>query len=234
MVVVLFWFENIIKIYISYDLMNMFVGVDPSINSTGVCVQFYDDEFNKLYNDKFYIVKGSKLTKREKKAELDNIELFEYVQYEKKETSDDNDNRTNERIKTLNFINIVNSVYDIVCNNYNKYNNDEDPIFNVYVCQEGISYGSTIRTRSVFDLAGLNYMLRMKFFNASNSYNINYIIATPGEIKKFATGVGNANKEVMTSVFKASYPELSIPKVDDVADAYFMASYARSIYEREC
>ena len=47
------------------------------------------------------------------------------------------------------------------------------------------------------------------------------------EIKKFATGNGNANKELLLECFKATYPDFAIPKMDDIADTYFIAKYAK-------
>ncbi|MBO5005434.1 MAG: hypothetical protein J6D03_09440 [Clostridia bacterium] len=211
--------------------MRIFVGIDPSVNSTGVCMQFYNDNLTeKKISDKFYIIRGNKLTKKETKAEQENIEFFKYVLYDKIETSKSENNHEFERIKTDNFIKIVDSIYSIVQENYKTYNIEDDPILSLWVCQEGISYGSTMRTKSIFDLAGLNFMLRMKFIKSDS--NIEYIIGTPGEIKKFATGAGNANKELIVSVFKSTYPEINLPKIDDIADAYFMASYARYLYEK--
>ena len=212
--------------------MNLFIGIDPSINSTGMCIQFYNDDLTKrVKDDKFYIIRGNKLTKREKKAEQENAQLFEYVLYDKIETKESENNHEFEKIKTENFIKIVDCVYNIVYNNYKRCDNPEDPVLNIWICQEGISYGSTLRTKSIFDLPGLNYMLRMKFMQ--NDSNLIYVVGTPGEIKKFATGAGNANKDLIISVFKNIYPDLTLPKVDDIADAYFMASYARYLYEKQ-
>ena len=66
--------------------MNIFVGIDPSINSTGVCILETDDN-NEHVNCKFYIIKSGKLTKKESKAEDDNIKMFQYVLYNKLDTS---------------------------------------------------------------------------------------------------------------------------------------------------
>lgn len=210
--------------------MNIFVGIDPSINSTGICIRLFDNEGNNV-KDKFYIIKGGKLNKKEKKAESENLDIFQYVLYDKIETSESENNHEFEMIKTNNFIKIVDEAYNIINNEYRKYDTPEDPIYNIWVCQEGISYGSTLRTKSIFDLAGLNYMLRMRFIRANN--DINYIIATPGEVKKYATGAGNANKDLMECVFRAHYPNLNLPKIDDIADAFFMSSYAKYIYDNK-
>ena len=66
--------------------MNLFVGIDPSINSTGVCI-LEKDENGKQVNCKFYIIKGGRLTKKELKAENDNIKVFQYIVYDKLDTS---------------------------------------------------------------------------------------------------------------------------------------------------
>ena len=94
---------------------------------------------------------------------------------------------------------------------------------------EGISYGSSIRTKSVFDLAGLNYLIRYKLIKVFN--HSKFTIVPPSELKKFTTGRGNANKENIVELFKIIYPELNIPKLDDVADAYFMSNYAKYLYQ---
>ena len=184
------------------------------------------DDNNKQVNCKFYIIKGSKLTKKESKAEDDNIKMFQYVLYDKLDTSTKNikDYKTLEWNKTQNMINVCKCVKDII-NKYVDYNG----ILNLYICQEGISYGSTIKTKSIFDLAGLNYLLRNSFIN-SNICNY-FVIAAPSEIKKFATGKGNANKEMMINMFSCIFPDLQLPKVDDICDAYFMANYASKLFE---
>lgn len=207
--------------------MNIFVGIDPSINSTGVCILETDDS-NKQVNCKFYIIKNGKLTKKESKAEDDNYKIFQYVLYEKLDTSIKNieDYKTLEWNKTKNMINVCKCIKDIVF----KYISNHNDILNVYICQEGISYGSTVKTKSVFDLAGLNYLLRSTFINSSIC---NYfVIASPSEIKKFATGKGNANKEMMVNMFSFIFPDLQLPKVDDICDAYFMANYASKLFEQ--
>jgi Holliday junction resolvasome RuvABC endonuclease subunit len=94
------------------------------------------------------------------------------------------------------------------------------------VLQEGISYGSSIRTKSIFDLAGLNYLLRNAFIQ---NKNVIFTIATPSEIKKFTTGSGNCKKEQMVELFKITHTDFELPKLDDISDAYWMAKYAYKI-----
>lgn len=199
----------------------LYVGIDPSINSTGITIAIYENDVE--VEIKFYIIKNGKLTKKESFAN-DSINNFEYVIYDKidlKQFKDDN--HVFEYYKTKNMVEVVNTIYDLILNEAKKYS----AIVNVVI--EGISYGSSIRTKSIFDLAGLNYMIRYKLIT-SDMKHLNLSIATPSNIKKYATGKGNANKESIMTIFKYIFPEMeNIPKLDDIADSYFMAMFSRDI-----
>lgn len=199
----------------------LYVGIDPSINSTGITIARYEN--NVEVEIKFYIIKNGKLTKRESAAN-DSIDNFEYIIYNKIDlTQFKDDNHVFEYYKTKNMVEVVNTIYDLILNEVKKYTST------VNVVIEGISYGSSIRTKSVFDLAGLNYMIRYKLIT-SDIQHLNLSIATPSNIKKYATGKGNANKESIMTIFKYIFPEMqNIPKLDDIADSYFMAMFSRDI-----
>lgn len=196
----------------------LYVGIDPSINSTGITIARYENDVEAEI--KFYIIKNGKLTKRESAAN-DSIDNFEYIIYNKIDlTQFKDDNHVFEYYKTKNMVEVVNTIYDLILNEVKKYS----AIVNVVI--EGISYGSSIRTKSIFDLAGLNYMIRYKLIT-SDIQHLNLTIATPSNIKKYATGKGNANKESIMTIFKYIFPEMqNIPKLDDIADSYFMAYFA--------
>lgn len=199
----------------------LYIGIDPSINSTGITIARYEN--NVEVEIKFYIIKNGKLTKRESAAN-DSIDNFEYIIYNKIDlTQFKDDNHVFEYYKTKNMVEVVNTIYDLILNEVKKYTS----VVNVVI--EGISYGSSIRTKSIFDLAGLNYMIRYKLIT-SDIQHLNLSIATPSNIKKYATGKGNANKESIMTIFKYIFPEMqNIPKLDDIADSYFMAMFSRDI-----
>ena len=199
----------------------LYVGIDPSINSTGITMARYENNIEAEI--KFYIIKNGKLTKRESAAN-DSIDNFEYIIYNKIDlTQFKDDNHVFEYYKTKNMVEVVNTIYDLILNEVKKYTSA------VNVVIEGISYGSSIRTKSVFDLAGLNYMIRYKLITGDIQH-LNLSIATPSNIKKYATGKGNANKESIMTIFKYIFPEMqNIPKLDDIADSYFMAMFSRDI-----
>ena len=203
----------------------LYVGIDPSINSTGITIARYEN--NVEVEIKFYIIKNGKLTKRESAAN-DSIDNFEYIIYNKIDlTQFKDDNHVFEYYKTKNMVEVVNTIYDLILNEVKKYS----AIVNVVI--EGISYGSSIRTKSIFDLAGLNYMIRYKLIT-SDIQHLNLSIATPSNIKKYATGKGNANKESIMTIFKYIFPEMqNIPKLDDIADSYFMAYFALELDKKK-
>lgn len=192
--------------------MNCYVGIDPSINSTGICI-WTENTTN------IYIVKPAKLNKKEKIAE-ESISNFAYVTYEKIDTKNCDDNIEQEYYKTLNILAIADNVKTVIDDFVHNHN-----INKVYIIQEGISYGSSLRTKSIFDLAGLNYLLRDRFIRNDKFV---FRIATPSQIKKFASGNGNCKKEVIINLFLSLFPEYSlVPKIDDISDAFFMSMYAK-------
>ena len=208
-------------------MKELYVGIDPSINSTGISLALYID--SKLSNEMFYIIKPNKLTKKEHKFENDHNNLINYIIYEK--ISDAEDSHELEIKKTLNLIHICEQVINII-NTFASHNNVMRN--NIYVAMEGLSYGSSVRTRSIYELAGLNYLIRYHLIsnfsnknpisNFSNKNNI--FILPPTEVKKFATGIGNCSKDAMINIFKNIYVELSdMPKIDDIADAWFICNY---------
>lgn len=198
--------------------MNVYIGIDQSMNSTGICILYYDGATK--VKEQFFIVKPDKLTKKEKLAN-DAYLYFDYILYDKFDLSVIEDSHEKEYLKTLNMINAVNKIYDIISAPSVKGIHNENTI---HIVMEGVSYGSKMRTVSIFDLAGLNYMIRQRILKHDDMM---LAIVPPSEIKKFATGNGNCNKEAMIALFGATHPGFELPKLDDVADAYFMASYAR-------
>ena len=120
--------------------MVVFMGVDPSINSSGICIQFWED--NSKVKEYFAIVKPDKLTKKEQKAH-DAYLFFDYVLYEKHDLSKYEDNHEHEHFKTLNMIAVLDKIIETVKDNVSDKNVE------IYVVQEGVSYGSTLKTKSV-------------------------------------------------------------------------------------
>lgn len=192
--------------------MNVFIGIDPSINSTGLTILKYNN--NELVNEKFFIIKPNKLTKKEESISLKN---FKYLIYNKIDLSEyKENNHDSEYYKTINMIEISELIYKTICKNTHKDDN-------IVISMEGISYGSSIRTKSIFDLAGLNYLIRYLIIKSGH---MKLFICPPQEIKKFASGKGNSLKDILINSFLILYPKYEIiPKLDDLVDSYYMAKY---------
>ena len=204
------------------DFMNVFIGIDPSINSTGMTIRT-DTGFCR-----FFIIKGDKLTKKEKNAQLDNSEIFEYCLYQKENVKDTNNAHERELAKAHNLSTIADTIYNIIEELLHQLRKTSS-IDSVTICMEGISYGS-IHSAAVMDLAGLNYLIRDRLHHHTVVGTL--LVTPPAEIKKFATGAGNANKSLMITTFRGQFPDFELPKLDDVVDAYFMSKYAQYIFEK--
>ena len=202
--------------------MNVFIGIDPSINSTGMAIRT-DTGFCR-----FFIIKGDKLTKKEKNAWSNNYEIFEYCLYQKENVKDTNNAHERELAKAHNLSTIADTIYNIIEELLQKFRKTST-IDSVTICMEGISYGS-IHSAAVMDLAGLNYLIRDRLHHHTIVGTL--LVTPPAEVKRFYTGSGNANKQLMISTFKGSFPDFDLPKIDDVCDSEGMAKYARDWFEK--
>ena len=202
--------------------MNVFIGIDPSINSTGMTIRT-DTGFCR-----FFIIKGDKLTKKEKNAQSNNSEIFEYCLYQKENVKDTNNAHERELAKAHNLSTIADTIYNIIEELLQQLRKT-GTIDSVTICMEGISYGS-IHSAAVMDLAGLNYLIRDRLHHHTVVGTL--LVTPPAEVKRFYTGSGNANKQLMISTFKGSFPDFDLPKLDDIADSDSMAKYARDWFEK--
>ena len=202
--------------------MNVFIGIDPSINSTGMAIRT-DTGFCR-----FFIIKGDKLTKKEKNAQSNNSEIFEYCLYQKENVKDTNNAHERELAKAHNLSTIADTIYNIIEEFLQQFRKTST-IDSVTICMEGISYGS-IHSAAVMDLAGLNYLIRDRLHHHTVVGTL--LVTPPAEVKRFYTGSGNANKQLMISTFKGSFPDFDLPKIDDVCDSEGMAKYARDWFEK--
>lgn len=200
--------------------MNVFIGIDPSVNSTGMTIRSSEGFV------RFFIIKENKLTKKEKVAAVKNADIFQYCHYEKEEVCNAKSSYERELYKAHNLSTIADTIYNMIDEVIRQLRKEHD-IENIVICMEGISYGS-VRSSAVMDLAGLNYLIRDRLHHHTI---IGLLFVTPpAEIKKNFTGSGNANKDLMITTFKGSYPDFDLPKIDDVADSYAQSIYAEYLY----
>ena len=85
--------------------MNICIGVDPSMNSSGIAILICNDN-NEIVKEQFYIIKPDKLTKREQQANEKYKDFFKYVLYDKLDPAQATNNHDAEFWKTLNYLKI--------------------------------------------------------------------------------------------------------------------------------
>jgi Holliday junction resolvasome RuvABC endonuclease subunit len=187
-------------IYKNIFLYMVIMGIDPSINCTGVCIK---DGYKYIY-----IMIPGKMTKKMINFKNDNIYISPYNKLETKGL----DYEQKEEVKVKNMFQICNILEQLI-----KYYNVD------YVCMEGISYGS-VGSAALVDLSGLNFTIRYML----KSNNIPFYIVSPTSLKKFAVANGAADKELMIYAWQNAEPSLKDVKdikIDDLADAYFLSNY---------
>ena len=196
------------------------VGIDPSINSTGVCIFRFTGQ---TYSVLEYHCIGYKPSKTTLDIYRKNSIVFHDYG---KDTSKPVLYADKEKAKTENLMKSASVLRSILEDTVKKYGAID------CVTMEGISYGSTSGS-SLVDLAGLNFLYRDTILKVCT----NLVIASPMEIKKFAVGNGGVDKDVMIHVWKKCEPidieEDSKAKVDDIADSYFMALYGMVSISKE-
>lgn len=192
----------------------IYIGIDPSLNSTGICI-------NVDGNCKYYII-TSKMTKKMK--DFKN-EYIQYLPYEKEDTNKKlNEYADVEFNKAHNIYNICVSVKQVIKANVEWYAGDN--INNCEVFMEGVSYGS-LGSAALVDLSGLNFAIR----NVLIELGVKFTIVSPSQNKKFATGLGNADKEHMIFswlMIEKHLKDIKDIKIDDLADAYFLSNYYKA------
>ena len=185
------------------------IGIDQSLSSTGVCI--YRPGVRSGAPCTYYnIVASNKLTKKMTQFQHPFLTIIPYERLEGTEYE------SKELAKTRNIQAICQQIRDLI----RKHRPG-------VLVLEGISYGS-VGSASLVDLAGLNFCIR----NLALEMGLEVRIASPMTVKKQATGNGGATKDEMIWAWKNCDPninDLSGIKMDDIADAYFLAR----VYEHD-
>ena len=178
------------------------IGIDPSINCTGICVWDTDRDTH------CYYMIPSKTTKKMDSFCHDFVHILPYI----KRDIRNSEYSEKEKFKFDNIYNISNKIGIIL-----------DMFKPTHVYMEGISYGS-VGSAALVDLAFLNATIRMEL----KMRNIEFEIVSPTSLKKFACANGQAEKDIMIDAWKrmdSNISNIKDIKVDDLADSYFLAHY---------
>ena len=174
------------------------IGIDPSINSTGICVN--KDNKNIYYNI---------VSKHTKKLEKFSSKYVNILFYDKNTDKSLNYNEK-EVEKAKNILYICNFIKKII----KKHKPSK-------VIMEGLSYGSN---GQLGDLGGLNFSIRMILLEMG----INFVIVPPTTWKKQQIGIAGAEKDIIIKAWKnidKNIANIDKIKLDDLADSYFLAHF---------
>lgn len=181
------------------------IGIDPSINNTGICVWETDKDINKYY------MIPSKMTKKMSLFNHNSINILPYTKREVKglEYSE------KEQFKFDNIYDICKLIGNIL----DLFNPEE-------IYMEGVSYGS-VGSAALVDLCFLNAAIRSEIVRR----NLKYTIVSPTSLKKFACANGQAEKNVIIDAWKRldkNIKDVKDIKIDDLADSFFLAHYEQT------
>ena len=179
------------------------IGIDHSLNCTGVCV------WDTVSNNNVYYMISTKETRKMKQFSNSHIHIITYSKSDTKKLS-----YSEKECKKFDNIYIICKNIQTILQKYQD----------CCVLMEGVSYGS-VGSAALVDLSFLNSALRMVF----KSMNIPMTIVSPTSVKKFACGNGQAEKDIMIDAWKRMDNNISgikDIKIDDLADSYFLAHYS--------
>lgn len=90
-------------------------------------------------------------------------------------------------------------------------------------CIEGPSFNSVNRADDMGQIRGT-------YLYALEDLDIETIVVPPTSLKKFATGIGTASKDLMTAAARKEWPSTTF-QTDDAVDAAWLAALARALRE---
>jgi len=181
----------------------LIIGIDPSLNCTGICVRYKDYE-------KFYVVTSHKEKRFITDCENHNINYI-YCEIPKKSHNSSTD-ALNETRRIIYISKQISAVVgsEIALNR----------VCDCLVRMEGCALRALGKVESLF---ALQHIIRERLIELG----VNIEIRTPSNNKKLFTGKGNANKELMVSTFLQEHKELTditAKFLDDIADAYSLTA----------
>lgn len=193
------------------------VGIDVSINSTGVAIVIYSEE-EKVEKTIFFQICPWKTTVS------GSVRLLTY----KKTYADYSEYSDVDLHKIISADNLAKVVYRLINDVSRQYNIDY-----IDARQEGSVLATAFKKKQsrLNDLTIFN--AAMKRMMLAHPLIKKISIIPPNSLKKYATGKGNCSKDLMETIFYEKNPDFHVPlkktgkqasKNDDVADAWHLAT----------
>ena len=229
---------------------SLIIGIDLSFNSTGISIAEFENtgaktiEFHRLVFDdnstiKVFVPKPIyKVNQYTYKLPV-NITTKDII------VDTDDYNSLIQADATIKCMICVKRLMDIVVRKINKVNNIDIPL-DVYFNIEGFLMPQVQGEQQFKSLSGLIMLqgmlraeiIRLKLSDKFNIDNLKIFITTPKELKKWFSGNGNADKQVMLDSFYNNWegrkllPDVtSVKQINDVIDAFalMMNAYGKII-----
>ena len=184
--------------------MKIKIGLDLSINSTGMCLRLENGDENNVLH--YYLI-VPKITKKMDHINRDKTSLISFINYDKIASNDSH-----------NIMVISKKICEIIKDFESQYNDAE-----IDITIEDVAMGA--KGRSLITLTLLNGYIRCMLDNN----NWNYKTITPTEWKKKLLGNGQANKELTIYHWGKMDVKSCVKmmdnnvKCDDAADSYFLS-----------
>jgi hypothetical protein len=211
--------------------MTNIVTIDFSLNSSGICTYNIIEkkyEFFSIVNTPSFLGKKAQVLKDYTiHSELEKLEIVKFIKNER--YSQDSSYGQDQKNKIEDAIKIANLILDLIPEN-------------TIVGMEGFAYSS--QSRSFIDLILFASIVRSKIYEKLKDIKI----ISPSELKKFATGKGNANKVSMYQSFIKEKDDINnhdlfkyilennvanekiVEKpIDDLIDSYWLNKYINKI-----
>lgn len=171
--------------------MSIFIGIDLSLNSTGICIIREDrNKIVSIFKTENNIEKI--FTRDDHFSLLNNCEEVNII-LEPKSKQEEAEYHIRERSKISSFIRLT----DLIINSIENEIGEE-----TYIAMEGISFGST--GNSLIDISMATGILRKELIERLGRNTDNFFVFSPTAIKKFA-GKGNFKKiDMFDAIIKES------------------------------
>lgn len=186
------------------------IGIDLSINSTGLVILNYEDDV--LIKEIFYrIIPEELLTSGKKNSSL-HTKTY-------KKNYDKSNYSSEDLTKVMAAARLGSKIKEFIDLNHKLFGAEYTE-----VRLEGSVMATSFRSHQarLNDLTAFNTMNKFMLLSSIKYLNTVYVIA-PTSLKKLAVGKGNAKKELMIEKFFEIKPKFdTLGKMDDVVDAYFL------------
>lgn len=203
----------IIKKHILKDtqIYEMNIGVDLSINSTGLVFVFKNKNKEQLLNVFYNIIPQELLTKGKKNKDI--ITTTYVKDYDKDSYSSE------DLSKVMSGYRLGKKINELINENIEKF---KPSVISARMEGSLLSTRFSAHQSRLNDLTCYNSITKLSLL--SNIKIKTFFIIPPTTLKKYAVGKGNAKKDAIIEQFFTEFPNFdTIGKLDDIADAYYLA-----------